>query len=361
MKTPRSVLIVGAGLAGARCAETLRAEGYDGRLLLVGEEPVPPYERPALSKELLAGVRTPDSLALRAPGYWADLGIELLLGRRICTLDPAGGTAVTTSSEQLTWEALVLATGSRPRRLPFSTPPGVYVLRTLADALALRKELIPGTRLAVVGGGFVGAEVASTAVGLGVEVTLLEAGVAPFARVLGAELGSILARRYRDYSVNLQTNASVAGFRPGADGRVQSITLAEGAEIACDVALVAVGAEPARELHDAAGAPSVHVCGDAAGGPGHWTAASTSGIDVARRMLGLGELAPQPPFFWSDQFGLRLQLVGDPHARASVELEGTGDDFVARYLGPSGRPVAVLAANRPAEVAAARRELALAA
>jgi 3-phenylpropionate/trans-cinnamate dioxygenase ferredoxin reductase component len=322
MKRPASVLIAGGGLAGARCAETLRAEGYDGRIRLVGEEPFPPYERPALSKEFLAGERSAEDLLLRPPGFWAEQEIELVLGRRV---EPSG-------------EFLVVATGARARRLAV---PGAHVLRTLADAIALRAELRPGRHLVVVGGGFVGAEVASTARRLGLRVTVLEAGPTPFARVLGTEVGDVLARRYRAHGVDLRTETTAAAL-PG---------------IRCDLVLVAVGVEAARELVR----DGVHVCGDAAGGPGHWTSAAADGVAAARRILGLDPLPAQPPFFWSDQFGLRLQLVGDPSGARTVDLGGSENSFTARYLDADGRLVAALAANRAADVAAFRRELAFAA
>ena len=173
---PGSILIVGAGLAGARCAETLRAEGFEGELVLVGEEPLPPYERPALSKEFLAGERSVEDLLLRPDSFWLDRRIELALGERVVSIDSRAGTATTHRRTVFRWNALVLATGARPRRLPFPAPPGVHVLRTVAEASALRDELVSDRRLVVVGGGFVGAEVASTARALGLEVTMLEQG-----------------------------------------------------------------------------------------------------------------------------------------------------------------------------------------
>jgi 3-phenylpropionate/trans-cinnamate dioxygenase ferredoxin reductase subunit len=323
VRLPASILIAGAGLAGARCAETLRAEGYDGRIRLVGDEPFPPYERPALSKEFLAGERSAAELLLRPPGFWAEQEIELVLGRRV---EPGD-------------DFLVVATGARPRRL--SVPGRAHVLRTLADAIRLRAELRPGRHLAVVGGGFVGAEVASTARRLGLRVTVLEAGGTPFARVLGTDVGEVLARRYRAHGVDLRTSSTAAAL----------------AGVPCDLVLVAIGVEPARELVR----DGVHVCGDAGGGPGHWTSAAADGVAAARRILGLEPLPPQPPFFWSDQFGLRLQLVGDTRAAAAVELDGSEESFAARYLDAEGRLVAALAANRAADVAAFRRELAFAA
>ena len=245
---PGSILIVGAGLAGARCAETLRAEGFEGELVLVGEEPFPPYERPALSKEFLAGERSVEDLLLRPESFWLDRRIELALGERVVSIDSRAGTATTHRRTVFRWNALVLATGARPRRLPFPAPPGVHVLRTVVEASALRDELVPDRRLVVVGGGFVGAEVASTARALGLGVTMLEQGPAPFARLLGEELGALLLTRYRAHGVDVRTGTRVAEFRATANGRLRSVVLADGSEVASDVAVVAVGVEPALEL-----------------------------------------------------------------------------------------------------------------
>jgi 3-phenylpropionate/trans-cinnamate dioxygenase ferredoxin reductase subunit len=357
--TPRSVLVVGAGLAGARSAETLRAEGFAGDVMLVGEESVPPYERPALSKELLAGTRTPDSLSLRPPGFWTDHGIALVLGERVIRLDTAEHVAVTDRGTRLPWDAVVLATGARPRNLPFAAPRGVHVLRALSDALALQAELAYARRLAIVGGGFVGAEVASTARDLDLEVTMLEAGETPFATVLGSDVGTLLANRYRRHGIDLRTKALAAGFRADGSGRVCAIDLADRSVVPCDVVLVAIGVEPERGL--AMTASDIQLAGDAAGGPGHWTSAAADGVASARRLLGLDPLPTPAPFFWSDQFGLRIQLVGDARAAAAVELDGHDSEFVARYRSTDGQLVAALAANRPREVAALRAELALAA
>jgi NADPH-dependent 2,4-dienoyl-CoA reductase/sulfur reductase-like enzyme len=217
--------------------------------------------------------------------------------------------------------------------------------------------MIPGARLVVVGGGFLGAEVASTAVALGLRVTMIEALGTPFERTLGPAVGRLLAERYRDHGVDLRLAAGVVGFRAGSDGEVAVARLGDGTEVRCDVALVGIGVEPARELQPrpVAGVP-VYACGDVTGRLGHWTNAAWEGTAVARRILGLPD-QPSQPFFWSDQFGLRLQLVGRAGA-TRVELDGGPDSYVARYRDEQGGLVGALAANRAGEIASLRRELA---
>jgi 3-phenylpropionate/trans-cinnamate dioxygenase ferredoxin reductase subunit len=355
--TPRSVVIAGAGLAGARAAETLRAEGFDGRVVLVGEEPVAPYERPALSKEFLAGTRDEESLLLRKRGFWDERRIELLLGRRVVAVDPAWRTARTSRGEELRFDDLVVATGARPRRLPYETPDGVHELRTLADARVLREELVPGSRLVVIGGGFVGAEVASTARSLGVEVTIVEAAPAPVARVLGNAVGRLLAERWRAHGVDVRLHTGIASFHADASGRISSVLLTDGTELRADAALVGVGVEPARELLPERPALHVHPAGDVVG-PGHWTAAALDGVAAARRILGLPVAEPAPHYVWSDQFGQRLQVVGSPGPDDPFELDGDGASFAVRYLDSGGHTRAALFANRPHEAAELRRRLA---
>jgi 3-phenylpropionate/trans-cinnamate dioxygenase ferredoxin reductase component len=372
--SPQTVVIVGAGLAGSRCAETLRAEGFDGRVVLVGEERAAPYERPALSKEYLAGER--ESVELRPAAFWEERGIELVLGRRVEAIDLGEKTA----GPGLEWDALVLAMGARARQLPFPCPSGVLTLRTVEDAEALRGELGPGTRLAVIGAGFVGAEVTSTARSLGVEVALVDLAAVPLERVLGAEVGEILAERFRAHGVDLRLRRGLGRFLEDASGRVRGLELTDGSEVACDVALVAVGAEPAAEplggaragvLTDACGRTGVggvYACGDVASSwrPSvsrslrveHWTSAAGQAAAVAHAILGRERPYDDLPYFWSDQFGLRLQYVGHAEEWTAVELEGDPESFAARYLDREGRLLAALLANRPREVATLRRELA---
>lgn len=376
----RSVVIVGAGLAGARCAEALRAQGFDGSIHLVGEEYVPPYERPALSKELLAGTKTPESLALRPDGFWSEQEIELLTGTRITRIDARARTATTGGGRILLWTSLVIATGARARTLP-DLPRGVHVLRTLADAVALRREMRPGRRLAIVGAGFIGGEVATSASSLGVDVSVIEAGEVPLERVLGPEAGRLIAERYRERGIDLHLGAPLAGFRRGPDDRVRGVLLADGTELGCDAAVLGIGAEPVAPVGTPSGAggiptdgcgrtslPGVYACGDVASTfrpclgrrirIEHWTSAAGQGAAVASAIMGRDEPHDEPPFFWSDQLGLRLQYVGHGDRWARVELDGDTASFRVRYLGEDGRLAAALLANRPREAAALRKELA---
>ena len=369
---PRRVLIVGAGLAGSRCAESLRAEGFDGGIVLIGDESRPPYERPALSKQFLAGES--DGLELRTARYWSERGIELALGRRVESIDlldrTAGGFA---------WDALVIATGARPRRLPLAMPLGAHLLRSAEDAAGLRAELVPGCRLVIVGAGFIGAEVASTARARGVHVTLIDTAGSPLERVLGPEVGDLLAERYRGAGIDLRLRTGIRRFA-AREGRIEGVELTDGTVVPCDAALVAVGVEAAAELvgegpagipTDACGRteiPGVYACGDVARWwrPSlgrhvrveHWTSAAGQGVAVARAILGQARPYDDTPYFWSDQFGLRLQHVGHAEEWAEVEIACEGETLCARYLDGSGRLLAALLGNRPRDVAALRRELA---
>ncbi|HET8529388.1 MAG TPA: FAD-dependent oxidoreductase [Gaiellaceae bacterium] len=355
--TVRTVAVVGAGLAGARTAETLRAAGFDGRLVLIGDEPVAPYERPALSKEFLTGRRDEESLLLRPHAFWRERAVELRLATRVTRVDAAERTLVTSKGGTLRFDQLVVATGARPRRLPLELPAGVHELRTLADARALREELAPGVRLVVVGGGFVGAEAASSARSLGVEVTIVEAAPAPVARVLGDTVGLVLAERWRRHGVDVRLGVGLAHARADAAGRVTSLLLTNGEELRADVVLVGVGVQPAAELLPGRPATHVHAAGDVTGS-GHWTAAALDGAAAARRILGLPEQPRPPAYVWSDQFGLRLQVVGTPRPDDVLAVDGGGDSFAVAYLDETGAPHAGVFANRPAEAAALRRALA---
>ena len=371
--TPRSVVIVGAGLAGSRCAETLRAQGFDGQVTLVGDEPLGPYERPALSKQFLAG--TKERVELRPPSYWEDRDIQVVLGRRVARVKlgmeiPGAPPA----------DTVVIATGARARALPFACPAGVQTLRTAADAAALRERLQPGSRLAVIGAGFVGAEVASTARSLGVEVTLIDLESAPLVRILGHEVGALLADRHRADGVDLRLGVGLGRFLTAPSGELSGIELTDGSVLECETTLVAIGAAPDCDLlgdpregirTDACGRtehPGVYACGDVAQAwrPSlgthlrveHWTSAAGQAAAVAHAIMGNDRPYDEVPYFWSDQAGLRLQHVGHAESPATTEVTGTPESFVAHYRDEEGRLLAALAANQPAAIAPLRRELA---
>ena len=379
------ILIVGAGLAGARCAEALRAGGYDGRILVVGDEPHPPYERPALSKELLAGSRAAAELALRKPGFWAANGIELRLGTRIDTIDLRARRALI-GPASIRWKQLVLATGVRARRIPgLDGMTGIHHLRTLDDAETLRDALAPGARLAIVGAGFVGLEVASSARALGLEVTVIEPAPVPFERTLGPAVGSLLAERARSAGVDLRLGMPVRAAVRGGGGVVSAVELGDGTRLACDAVLVGVGARPNAELAaglfdlapdggvptDACGrtaADGVFACGDVASvaHPSlsrpvrleHWSAAAATAQATAGAILGRAPGRSPVPFFWSDQFGWRIQAIGHVDPALRVSAEGDGERFVARYRDTGGRLRAAVVGNGADLLPELRRELA---
>ena len=269
----------------------------------------------------------------------------------------------------LRYDRLLIATGSRPRRLDLlDGADNVHVLRTCDDALALRTALRPGARLAVVGAGFVGQEVAATARRLGVAVTLVDAAPLPLVPVLGASLGRWLARMHAEEGVDLRLSCTVA--RVHGNGRVEALELADGRLVEADAVLVGVGVEPTTgwlrgsglgtgpvrvDAASATAVPDVFAAGDAAGGH-HWDAAARQGVAAAHGMLGLAPPAPTPPTFWSDQYGMRLQLVGTPGGHDRVDLDGdpASRDFHAVFR-RAGRPVAGLAVGRPHELPRLRR------
>lgn len=370
----RTVVVVGAALAGLNAARALREQHFAGRVVVVGAEEHPPYDRPPLSKAFLAGEVGVDDIALAEP---ADAGLELdwRLGVTATGLDRARRAVLLDSGEELAADGIVLATGARARALPGPRLAGVHTLRTLDDAAALRAALVPGSRLVVVGAGLIGAEVASTARTLGVEVTVVEAGAAPLAAVLGPEIGAVCAGLHAEHGVRLI--AGVAVREAFGDARVRGLRLADGRTLPADTVVAGIGALPNVEWlagsgigadgsgvrTDAGGAtnvPAVVAAGDCAcaasafaGGPlrqEHWTNAAQQPATAVATLL--GRPAPQPPaapYFWSDQYGVRLQYAGHHRPGDAVEVvEGDLDSrrFVAAYRRGEDT-VAVVAMNQP--------------
>ena len=384
--------MVGASLAGLRAVETLRVEGFDGPITLVGAEPELPYDRPPLSKALLAGTLPEERIRLRRDTEYADLGLELRLGVMATVLEPGARRLLLDDGSELIYDGLIIATGAAPRRLP-SQPDldGVFVLRTLADSLALRAAFdAEPQRVVVIGAGFIGAEVAATARTLGLDVTVLEALPAPMARALGEPLGHAFAALHRANGVDVRLGVGVA--RLEGDVRVEAVVLADGTRLAADVVVVGIGVSPVTgwlegsglDLADgircdaglAAGPPGVFAAGDVVRWPHpllgeevrleHWTNAAEQGAAAARNLLVTaagGEATPYGavPFFWSDQFDARIQFLGRSRdGDEVVVIDGDPDDgdFVALYGDPRrDRLTAVLGVNRPRVVMPYRKLL----
>jgi 3-phenylpropionate/trans-cinnamate dioxygenase ferredoxin reductase subunit len=382
----RTVAIVGGSLAGLSAARALRAQQYDGRIVVVGAEEHLPYDRPPLSKDFLADRVGLDDLGLTTADD-ADLDLDWRLGVVAAGLDRAAPAVVLESGERIGADGVVLATGARARSLPGSHLGGVHTLRTVEDAVALRRELVPGAHLAVIGGGFVGAEVASTARALGVEVTVIEANDPPLGRVLGADLGAVCAGLHGDHGVELITGVRVAGLL--GDTRVHGVRLADGRTRPAEVVVVGVGAAPNVEWlagsgveFDRAGVwtdarcatniPGVVAAGDCAfaystwaGAPlrqEHWTNALQQPATAVATLLGRAEpgpATPAVPYFWSDQYGARLQFAGHRHPGDRAEVVD-GDVASRRFLAVYRRDaaiVAVFAMNQPKLFGRWRREL----
>jgi NADPH-dependent 2,4-dienoyl-CoA reductase/sulfur reductase-like enzyme len=372
----KTIVVVGTGVAGTTAAATLRAEGYDGRLVLLGSEPEAPYRRPALSKEVLRGDRTLAQVRLKPEAWYAEHQVELLTGTTVTELDVAGRT-VAVDGGRLGWDAVLLATGGRPRALAGAD--GVHVLRTAADTAALQPALRPGDHLLVVGAGFLGAEVAATARSLACEVTLLEAAPAPLGRLLPPAVAQVYTDLHRSRGVDLRTGIgvhAVAGNRVvGSDGTVWH----------ADAVVVAVGMDPETTVAERAGlavdggivvdargatsAPGVWAAGDVAAYPDpstgrprrreHWQSAMSQGAAAARNMLGTGASWAEVPWCWSDQYGVNLQVCGDPHPDDDMAVRGSLDSgsFTALFA-RDGVLTGAIGVDRAADMRTMRRLLA---
>jgi 3-phenylpropionate/trans-cinnamate dioxygenase ferredoxin reductase component len=336
MRGSDGIVIAGGGLAAQKCAETLRSRGYDGPIRMVCAEPVRPYDRPPLSKEALTGEVDP---SLRPADWYADNEVELLLGT---TATGVVGRYLETTNGALRFDQLLIATGASARRLPFGS-----VLRSVADARDLRTRLRPGSRLAVVGAGFVGMEVAASARSLGVDVVLIDVAPAPLAGLLGPDVSRWLVGLHRAEGVEVVLGEGVAAARRGA------LELVGGRRVPCDHVLVGIGVVPGPAWQ--ADRPDIFLAGDVTGTQ-HWDAAVRQAQAAARAMLGLDAPPPALPSFWSDQYGLRIQYVGDASRADSVSWDGSPDarDFTAVYS-REGRPVAGLVVDRPRELPKLRR------
>ncbi|WP_419920057.1 NAD(P)/FAD-dependent oxidoreductase [Candidatus Poriferisocius sp.] len=375
----RSIAIVGASLAGTRAAETLRRDGFDGAITIIGDEPHQPYDRPPLSKQVLAGEWQPDRILLSDGAALGDLDVGWRLGHRAVGLDVATRTVTLDSGSPVTADGILIATGARCRELPTGGLDGIHTLRGLDDCLAIRAELeATPRRVVVVGAGFIGAEVAATARGRGLEVTVVEALPVPLGRVLGPEIGTVCAEVHRDHGVDLRLGVGVDGFE--GHGRVERVNLGDGTSVDADVVVVGIGVIPntgwlegsGLELNDGVvcdetclAAPGIAAAGDVARWPNrlfgetmrveHWDNAIEQGQQAVRRLLtadGKAQPYAPVPWFWSDQYDRKIQLAGRvrPDDEVRIVTGSTTERRFAALYGRAGRLVGVLGFNRPRHV-----------
>ncbi|MFE9445010.1 NAD(P)/FAD-dependent oxidoreductase [Streptomyces sp. NPDC006602] len=397
----RTVAVVGASLAGLSAARSLRKQGYDGRLVVIGDEVHRPYDRPPLSKEFLAGTMAEADLALETDDE--DLRAEWVLGARATGLDSARRAVRLADGREIRADGIVIATGAAARALPGTEGlAGVHALRTLDDARALRDELALGGRLVVIGGGFIGAEVASTAYALGLDVTVVEAAPTPLAGPLGETMGGIVSALHTDHGVRLLCGVGVKGLSgdersemglpPGeVRGRVDAVLLEDGRSIPADIVVVGVGARPCVDWLEGSGVAldngvtcgadgrtslaGVVAVGDCANWYDpragahrrveHWTGARERPDAAIATLLAGGAVEPgmpRPPYFWSDQYGVKIQFAGHAAGADSVTIEeGAPDDRnVLAVYRRAGQPVAVLGMNQPRLFMRWRKQLAAA-
>jgi 3-phenylpropionate/trans-cinnamate dioxygenase ferredoxin reductase subunit len=373
-------VIVGGGLAGAKAAETLRAEGFDGRIVLIGDETERPYERPPLSKEYLLGTAARDKAFVHDASWYGQNSIDLLLGVRATGLDAAKRTLTLDGFEPLVYDKMLLATGSRPRRLdiPGSDLTGVRYLRTLPDADNLLDSLKGGARVVIIGAGWIGLETAAAARTHGAHATVIETMALPLQRVLGDEVATIYANLHRAHDVDLRFSSGVAEF-VGAGGSLRGVRLIEGTELPADVAIVGIGIVPNTELASAAGItvdngvvtdatlrtsdPAVYACGDVANSYNpligarvrveHWANALNGGPAAAKAMLGQDMTYDRVPYFYSDQYDLGMEYSGCVETggydqvvfRGSTDIvDGKAPEFLAFWVS-GGRVLAGMNAN----------------
>ncbi|MER6073353.1 FAD-dependent oxidoreductase [Streptomyces sp. NPDC001817] len=385
----RTVAVVGASLAGLSAARSLRKRGYDGRLVVVGAELHRPYDRPPLSKEFLAGAVGEAELALERDDE--ELQAEWVLGARAIGLDRTERAIRLADGREIRADGVVIATGAAARTLPGTEGlAGVHVLRTLDDARALRDDLARGGRVVVIGGGFIGAEVASTAYTLDLDVTVVEAAPTPLAGPLGEAMGQIVSALHADHGVRLLCGVGVKGL--SGERRVDAVLLEDGRSIPADTVVVGVGARPCVEWLEGSGVAldngvqcgvdgrtsvaGVVAVGDCASWYDphvgfhrrveHWTGALERPDAAVAALLAHGATepgVPRPPYFWSDQYGVKIQFVGHAAGADSVTVEeGSTDDrsFLAVYR-RADRPVAVLGMNQPRLFTRRRKQFASAA
>ena len=371
-RATQTFVIVGASLAGAKAAETLRAEGFDGRVVLIGDEALRPYERPPLSKEYLRGDKDFDAAAVHPAGYYDEHDIELRTSTTVTAVDPGERSATLASGEQITWDRLLVATGAAPRRLsvPGADLPGVLYLRSVEDADILRQAISPSAQVVVIGAGWIGAEVAASARQLGAGVAMVELAAVPLERVLGVEVGAIYRDLHASHGVDLHFGVGVEAIVGST--AVEAVRLSDGTVLDATAVVVGVGVAPRVELAEAAGlavdngivvdehlqtsVPGIFAAGDVANAfhprygtrirLEHWSAALNQGPAAARAMLGQDVVYDRTPYFFSDQYDLGMEYRGWAPGFDHVVFRGdpTSGAFLCFWL-RHGKVTAAMNAN----------------
>jgi len=368
-------VIVGASLAGAKAAETLREEGFGGPIALIGEEEERPYERPSLSKDYLLGKAERETIYVHPQAWYADHGVDLRLGTLVTRVDPLAHEVTLADGSLIGYGKLLLATGSAPRRLPLpgADAEGVLYLRRVGDSDRIRTTLQTATRIAVIGAGWIGLETAAAARSAGVEVTVLEAAELPLLRVLGREVAESFAGLHREHGVDLRFGVQVAEIT-GSGGQADGVRLADGSHIPADAVVVGVGITPNSQLAEAAGLevgngivvdaglrssdPDIYAAGDVANAyhpllgrhvrVEHWANALNQPQVAARAMLGQDVAYDLVPYFYTDQYDLGMEYAGyvEPGGYDRVVFRGDveGREFVAFWL-RGGRVLAGMNVN----------------
>lgn len=386
-----AMVIVGAGLGGARLVADLRNEGYEGELILIGKEARIPYDRPPLSKAVLTGDK--DDVDLQPQEFYTDKDVDLRTGMCVTSIDPDAHTVTVEpveggEAETVAYSTLILATGLDPRSLPFAAgKSGVHTLRTYDDAMALRSEIEGASTAVVIGAGFIGCEVAASLSTKGLEVTVVEPALAPLAIALGEQVGTMVGRIHADRGVQIRTGVGVTGIT--GEDKVTGVTLADGTELPADIVVLGIGSTPVVDYLEGSGialadrefgggiacdevgrtsAPDVYAIGDVAnwrdehGVPSrveHWNNVVEQAAKVAYAILGVDESNARPfvPYFWSDQFEVKVQALGHPSAGDDVHvISDDGTKFVV-YYSRDGVFTAVVGAGKAGAVMKMRAKL----
>jgi 3-phenylpropionate/trans-cinnamate dioxygenase ferredoxin reductase subunit len=375
MSANSAYVIAGAGLAGAKAAQTLREEGFDGPLILIGDETERPYERPPLSKDYLLGKAERETIYVHPEPWYAENGVDLRLGARITSIDPAAHEVRLADNSRIGYAKLLLAAGSSPRRLPVPGAEfgGVLYLRRVADSDQIKAAFQTASRVAVIGAGWIGLETAAAARAAGLEVTILEAAELPLLRVLGHEVAEVFAGLHRDHGAELGFGVQIAEIT-GSGGRADGVRLADGSRIEADAIIVGVGITPNSQLGEAAGlkagngivtdaqlrssTPDIYAAGDVANAyhpvlgrhirVEHWANALHQPQTAARAMLGQDAAYDRMPYFYTDQYDLGMEYAGyvEPDGYDQVVFRGDvqGREFIAFWLA-RGRVLAGMNVN----------------